>query len=150
MTATPQATAPTATASRVEFGQVFDLSIWPYIEPLIAEAAAESGGRVTADDLFALVQSGQMQLWLGASDTVEFAVLTEIRQGRRKALRIICISGKLESALPFLPALEAWAREQGCDLIEAIGRKGFERVTGWHCSHVFLERELWTETPATR
>jgi hypothetical protein len=144
--------APSTTPSRDDswvFSNVVDFSIWPAIEDDISAALDRSEGRLWAEDVLAKLQQGFMQLWLGAdSEGIKLIIVTEVTQWPRKTtLSIVVLTGRERGRwLHHVEDLEVFARELGCDMIEAWARPGWERVTGWKRTHVLLEHPLTEET----
>lgn len=72
------------------------------------------------------------------------AVVTQIHaHPNGRVLRIWLAGGDLDELLHFLPAADAYAREQGCIQVEVEGRPGWERVlAGYAKRRVILVKEL--------
>jgi hypothetical protein len=50
--------------------------------------------------------------------------------------------GGRDEWLKWLPLLEAWARAEGCDLLEIYGRPGWARLVRHDRRRIVLERRL--------
>ena len=128
------------------FAQVHVLSpIWPLVAPMVAEAVSHSSGRFDAQDIRDLAESGRFQLWVHNDGcAIDLVLVTEVvAWPRRKALSVVLLTGEhREKWLSYLPELEKFAKSQGCDLIEAWARPGWERVAKWRKTHVLLERDI--------
>lgn len=57
-----------------------------------------------------------------------------------RVLSIILYGGELENALEYLPMVEGWAAEQGCERVEITGRRGWVQALGRDAGY----REAWT------
>ena len=105
--------------------------LWPYIVPLILRGLAESDGRYKPDDILVDLLTGDKQLWIEGDDRVTAICITNIITGpRRKRLTLfLCAGDGVIQRLPeTLPVIEAWAKEQGCDQAEIVGRREWVRV----------------------
>ena len=147
MQTTPRPTESTTTpSSDSEFRRVHDLAIWEFVEPLVEKACQRSGGRLSADWVYARLARGLMQLWLGTGNSeISVLVLTEITQyDKSRALSIVAVTGRDRGGwLENIEALKAYAKSMGCSHIEAWARPGWERVLkDWKKTHVLLEIEL--------
>lgn len=120
--------------------------LWPRVRPFVDRALSHAGGRYAPDDVLAALLRAQMQLWTAISENgIEAVLVTEIIDypRRRRCNLFLSAGNALEACLEHLPAIEAWARAQGCDAIEASGRPGWERVLpGFRRTHVMLEKAL--------
>lgn len=121
---------------------------WRAALPYVERAQAEGEGEYALDDLRRAIDEGTMQLWLlVADDGVIGAGLTEIIRYPQKTSAVLRMfaadDGRRAEWLPHLPHLERWARAQGCDAIEAIGRPGWARVlSAYRQTHVCLRKDL--------
>lgn len=102
---------------------------WPLALPYIKRALEHTHGEVLPADLLARCLERDIQLWLISREKRIFgAATTEIVvYPQRKHCRIITIAGSDFDSWSGNAAdqIEEWAREQGCDGMEAFVRKGF-------------------------
>lgn len=82
------------------------------------------------EDVEAMVESGEAQLWLGEKS----AAVTEIvKFPRLKVMHLWLCGGDLrEITEVMLPRAEAFARVEGCDRLTTGGRIGWDRVMKRH------------------
>ena len=92
-----------------------------------AAVARSPFGLETIEDVEAAIARGAYQFWPGRG----CACVTEIQNyPRKKVLCVVHGGGALDELIDEMePALCAFARAAGCDLIMGIGRKGWARVT---------------------
>jgi len=117
-----------------------DPSEWERCGPWLAAALDRAGNTHALEDVRAMVEAGEAHFWPGR----RCALVTRINEyPRLKALSWWLIGGDdLSEVLAFLPLLERWARELGCRRMEGVGRRGWERVTGFRPLAVFMVRDL--------
>lgn len=105
--------------------------VWPLVEPFLVSALKRWLPVYFASDLLGMVQKGELQLWIITENNREKlhgAALTEIRNyPRAKIMNIFMLGGK---DMPkwkedFCDAMEMFSRSQGCDFIQATGRRGW-------------------------
>jgi hypothetical protein len=116
---------------------------WLRCRPWIAAAIATGPGVETIDDVERLIEAGHYQFWAGR----DAAAVTEITHfQRRKILTVLHGGGELAELLDEIePALCTWAKQQGCDGIMGLGRKGWERVTakhGYRLAYIAMIKDL--------
>lgn len=108
-----------------------------------------SHGALSLSGVLERVVSGDWQLWFIDDGTTCHAVmLTELHtqiSGRRACL-VHALTGENSAGwLHLVGQLEAWARHQGCGVVEMVARKGWSRRLaphGYRTAHVYLEREI--------
>lgn len=122
--------------------------VWPEIEHFIAGALKRTHlqqGYLPLD-IFAMIQRGELLLWLAASDKdIAAAFVTKINEYPRcKTCNIFLLGGKgMRDWLPQVIAeTEAYAKRMGCLLMEIGGREGWVRAAGYRLSGVALVKEL--------
>lgn len=118
---------------------------WRRVEPLIEPALAHLGGRFAPIDILAEIASGDMQLWrIGQPEPVAAIVTEIVDYPRKRACRVLLVGGFGLRAwrAPLLAALDAFARDHGCDLLEGGGRMGWARAAGFRVNGVHLEKEV--------
>jgi hypothetical protein len=105
---------------------------WAKIEPFIEKAAEYTYGRYSASNLYDMVKDGDHQLWV-AYDGGDFkgTVLTNVMNYPQR--RVLCMGfcGGIELKdwkTPMLDLLKRYAKDMGCDSIEAFGRPGWANV----------------------
>lgn len=96
-------------------------------KPWIEAALAYSGGTHTFEDICDGIASGKMQLW----PAEDGCCVTELVQYPRKlVLNGFLAGGDMARIKDMVPAIEEWARQQGCDGVELTGRRGWVRAFG--------------------
>lgn len=105
---------------------------WQLAEPYIKRALDHSCGEFLPSDIKSLCKDRIVQLWMiNEGEKVIGAATTEIVNYPRKChCRVITLSGSRfkEWVGEFDIILCAWAKQQGCQAIEAYVRKGFVPV----------------------
>lgn len=105
-----------------------------------------NNGQITTDDLAEQIMQRTRQCWVVADEDIRAVVLTQLDTDRTKTFRITHLAGVgLREWDHLFPQLEEWARSQGSTRLEALARRGYERVGeryGLKSTHVMLEKEL--------
>jgi hypothetical protein len=125
-----------AKASQIE-------SYWPQVLPLI-NSALEYSDKYTSQFIYESLKSRDMQLWLSIDGEIEACCITRIENfPTGKVCTIFLVAGKnMDHWLRFEEQIERWAKSQGCQSIEAYGRPGWVRVTGWEQIHVVIRKRI--------
>ena len=137
-----------ASSSAGDLRQVPPLAVlheWPRVSPFIQRALERGEGSYLESDVAMACMGGLWQLWLAERDGELVAVgITEIVNfPRRRKCLLRYLAGSLDAILPPLPEIEAWARKNGCDMMEGYGRKGWGRIMrGWTERYVILQKEV--------
>ena len=116
---------------------------WERCKHYIHDALEYAGGSHTIQDVAVAIAEGKAQFFpLSRS-----AIVTEIVDYPQKAMcRIWLAGGDLEELLEAEVALSAWAKTQGCDGMEIIGRRGWSRkLENYRQSAVVLMRDFKDE-----
>lgn len=94
-------------------------------------ALAWGGNTHTVEDVAASIRDQRAQFWSNGDGMI----VTEVeRFPQFTAVRYWLIAGELRACLDLEPAIEGWARGEGCTVAMASGRRGWGRVaapTGW-------------------
>lgn len=150
--ATTSATPPTPTPSSprtvlhlvpVEFVE----AAWSGpVEELIGEAV-DRGGLYAPEDIKRLLEQGLMRLWVAGSRErgAEALAVTEILQyPKARAFNVIICTGHDRGRwFSHLKTMEAWAKEQGCDVSRALTRKGWAKeLADYKLTHYAWEKQL--------
>jgi hypothetical protein len=105
---------------------------WKKIEHFIKKAAEYTYGRYSAENLYDMVKEGEHQLWV-AYDGSDFksAVLTNVMNYPQ--CKVLCMGfcggEELDEWIdPMLSLLKRYAKDMGCDSIEAFGRPGWSKI----------------------
>lgn len=107
--------------------------IWPMVVPFLESALKRWLPVYFPEDLLDGVRNGVMQLWIITDDEKEIlygAGLTEIRPyPRAKILNLFLLGAKNMDKWKqqLSAAVEMFAKAEGCDFLQIIGRKGWER-----------------------
>ena len=93
--------------------------VWPFLEP----AAERMGGAVTWETVWEQLQKGEAQLW----PLPEAGVVTTIETHPTGLKELVgwLAGGDLEQIKASVPAIETFAKDQGCDRIAINGRRGW-------------------------
>lgn len=111
---------------------------WPWLE----RAVVRGGSRHTRESLWAGIVRGEYQFWpyersAGITNVVFFPT------GR--VLSLWLVGGELDDVLAHESDLAEWAAAVGCDALELVGRRGWEKVLqpmGYSSGSVVLTRRL--------
>ena len=148
-----------AQAQHQQFGQNFKFiggiqskdieKVWPLVAPMLANALKYDNSGMRLKDLKEEIDADQMQLWLVADDSIRCAAVTKIAQSvyGTKFARILFLAGDSidEWLNELLAIIEPWAKHHGCEIIEAVGRKGWDRVGkrfGYRHSYTVIQKDL--------
>lgn len=106
----------------------------------IEDALEYAGGSHTLQDVMLAVAEGKAQFF----PLDKSAIVTEIVDYPQKAMcRIWLAGGDLDELIDAEVALGAWAKTQGCDGMEIIGRRGWSRkLENYRESAVVLMRDF--------
>lgn len=122
--------------------------LWPRVRDRIASCCDRSGGKYEPADILRNLIAGRMDLWLaedgGAIHAVAISEIVVYPRVRVCKL-LACTGEKARRWLDLLAQIEAWARAQGCAVIEPVCRPGWERhlkPMGYRKTHVVLEKTL--------
>jgi hypothetical protein len=105
---------------------------WGKIEAFVQKAAEYTYGRYSVDNLYDMVKEGDHQLWV-AYDGKDFkgTVLTNVMNYPQRKVLCMGFCGGIELKDwkdPMLNLLKRFAKDMGCDSIEAFGRPGWAKV----------------------
>jgi hypothetical protein len=109
------------------------------------QKALDLGGNThDMGDVAQAIECGEAKLWA----TEKALILTEVDEyPQRRVANVWLASGDLTEILQMAPAIYDWAREQGCDTITLLGRKGWAKALvadGWSKSKmVLMEKKLY-------
>lgn len=110
--------------------------------PWIEAALAQGCGTHTFEDVAEGIRTGVMQLW----PAVDACAVTEIAvYPQRKMLNCFLAGGNMARLKAMAPAMEEWARLQGCDGTELTGRRGWSRALadlGYREAAIVMRKEL--------
>ena len=120
---------------------------WPHVVDLIQRACERSRGRHTAEGFKKRLLDRDQQLWLSWNEGVEALAVSEIitwNDTGLKSCRLVIATGKSRrNWARFHELIGEWAKSQGCTILEAAPRPGWEReLPTFRKTHVFLERAL--------
>jgi GNAT superfamily N-acetyltransferase len=103
---------------------------WRRCRPYVEAALAQAGGAHDFEDVARLIGAGQAHFWPGE----RCAAVTEFYDyPRLKACNLWLLGGDLRELMRMRPAIEAWARAQGCTRILGGGpRRGWRRLLAPH------------------
>lgn len=116
----------------------------PEYRRLLEAALVYSGFEQTVDDVVAMVDAGEAQLWPGAHSVV----VTQIDvQPQAKVLHFFLAGGIMQELEAMTPIILEWGVAHGCTKARLVGRKGWARSflmdSGWHDTGlVILEKRL--------
>ena len=124
-------------------------TLWPMVLPWLAAVEQRADGRETVADLRHWLEQGALQLWvwMEEDDSVTGVLITEIiNQARARICRLrVCTGRDPKRWLPFVSVIEAWAKEQGCQGMEPIGRPGWAKLLaplGYRVTHQVMWKPL--------
>lgn len=121
---------------------------WATVEPWLAAVERRSKGKESVASLKADLEAENVQLWIWYRGELRALAITELLQHPGcKICRVRIVTGKdrHEWAAASLAAIERWAASVGCDAVEPICRRGWERdlrALGYRCDHLIMRKGL--------
>jgi hypothetical protein len=108
----------------------------------LEQALEHGGGTYALHDIVEGLGEGRFQLFWNE----EGMAVTEIIQAPQKRyLNIFLAAGEMKAVLKLHRKIEKFARENGCDFMQATARKGWEKIgpsVGWQSTHTVYTRQL--------
>ena len=117
---------------------------WARCSKYIEDALEYAGGSHTLQDVMLAVSEGKAQFF----PLERSAIVTEIVDYPQKAMCRIWLAGgdDLDELMQAEVAISEWAKTQGCDGMEIIGRRGWSRkLKDYHQSAVVLIKDFKDE-----
>lgn len=119
--------------------------IWECVKHWI-KRAMERGDLGTFEAVEDDVIAGQALLWLvWNAPQIQGAAVTQIvaTQNSRVCVIVACGGDNMRLWLPLIEKIESYARDEGCDAVRILGRKGWMRVLkSYSAPAIILERRL--------
>jgi len=119
--------------------------IWPLAKPLLEPAFDETSDS-TIEATEADVMSAMALLWLAwDGKKLIAAATTAINKTPRHKTCIVTSAGGIHSKLwdQFMPMVEKYAKDEGCERVRAVGRKGWAGVlSGYKQPWIVLDKVL--------
>jgi hypothetical protein len=119
---------------------------WPVLEPLIARVCAFGGEWHPSKVLISCMnQSAQLWAVFDESRPVAAAVTEILDKDLRRDCNIWLCAGSYsdEARDSLLREVEDWARRIGCERIQLVGRRGWEKkLPAYRRTRVILEKRL--------
>lgn len=105
---------------------------WNSIEGYIEKAAKYTHKRYTASNIYDMIKDGDYQLWIAFKDKmIKGAVVTNVATYPQRKLLVMQFCGGVDLKDwkdPMLKLLQRFAKDVGCDGIEATARKGWAKI----------------------
>jgi hypothetical protein len=105
---------------------------WPKIESFLEKAADYTYGRYTVDDIHDSIVEYDHELWVAfEDDKIKGAVVTNFVTYPKRKMLCMSFCGGVDLKDwkdPMLALLQRYARDTGCDGIEATARRGWAKV----------------------
>ena len=126
-------TEHSSTPSAVNFYGIPSNNIYQYwneVETLIAKGLEYSDGKYETWDIFTLIESKQMQLWIitEGEKIIACGVTQIVIYPQKKVCLIVLVSGKdFDRWEHFIKEIRDWARSINCQTIETYGRPGWKK-----------------------
>lgn len=123
-------------------------ALWPVAEEILMRAPEHWSDHFTLTDIQRLLCQDKLQLWLAADEGGYcLAALTELAvYPAKKTARIVWVGGEqLPKLLQCLGFVELWAKREGCETMEILGRRGWQRLLRqyqYEYRAVYLEKDL--------
>jgi hypothetical protein len=113
------------------------------LQKRLERALRIGGGTHDAADLARDIDAGRMQAWTSGDSLV---VTEVVHYPKVSVVNIVIAVGSLDEVMSLQPAIEDFARKNGCDALRMVGRKGWSQVLpqhGWKPDpNVIYERSL--------
>lgn len=106
----------------------------------IRRVLEEQGGLYSWEDILAELEAGSLQSFSEGESTV----FTSVREyPRKRVLDVRLAVGTMNEIYAIQPRVVAFAKEQGCELLQAFGREGWVGVStpGWErVASIYIRR----------
>lgn len=119
-------------------------TVWPSVYPLLKNTADT---HLDVDDVYYRLENGDWTLWISKVEgiIVSAAVTSFIHYPKYTAFRIILCAGSGTNWADATEYLEEVAKHNGCEALEVLGRKGWERALrsrGFEFQNITLNKRL--------
>lgn len=108
----------------------------------LSVALTHAGGTHTLEDVADALEAGDAQIWKNG----DAVAITEINQSpQKRTCRIWLAAGEMDALVKLTERIEGWAKDEGCDQMALVGRKGWERFAprhGWQYHATVMAKEL--------
>ena len=119
--------------------------IWPGVTVFLQKAIDAGNNRYTLESIYKGLINRDLQLWVATDGDILAACVTEIRvyPSATVCLLFLCGGHELKKWSEHVKIIENWAKNQGCDAMELIGRKGWVKVlSGYTETQTILGKAL--------
>lgn len=105
---------------------------WDKIEEFVKKAVDKTEGRYTLNDLYQMTKKDNHHLWV-SFDAPEFKgfVITSVNTYPQRKILSMSFCGGIEYKdwkKPMMSTLKRFAKDMGCDALEAYGRPGWSKI----------------------
>lgn len=105
---------------------------WSKIQSYVDDAVEATEGRYSAEELYAMAKDTRNNLWVAFDDSgYKGFVLTSINTYPQRKILAMNFCGGVEFKTwktPIIDTLKKYAKDFGCDSLEAYGRKGWAKI----------------------
>lgn len=123
-------------------------AFWPIVSPWLEQVVEEYDPGYTTDDLLDHIKQQKKQLWVGLSEGIAAALITEINiYPQYKVLHVPYVAG--HHMVQWLPGalriLEAFGKHHHCKYVTGCGRRGWVKTLerdGWREGFTIIRKEL--------
>ncbi len=118
---------------------------WPRVADLVRRALERGEGSYAEGDVAIFCMSGMWRLWIVEYDgeVVSLAITKIIDFPRQRKCLILYIAGEMNLVKIHAHEIEAYARREGCKVLEGYARKGWTRaMPDWSEKYVIMQKEL--------
>lgn len=103
---------------------------WPESKKYIQKALLADGERFTLESIYQGIVSRDLQLWVAEGSEIKAICITEIQKLPKTTVCLLFLCGGTDHKewVGHIKPIERWAKSQGCNEMEIVGRKGWGRV----------------------
>lgn len=124
--------------------------VWDKAKPMLQKGIDYGDGELDMDDILKFLLDRAMQLWVlynYTEDVIVMAAVTElITYPQKRICRFVTLGGgRVEDWMSYIEDIEGWAKVQGCEAMEAFGRRGLAKKleqVGYANKYVVIRKEL--------
>lgn len=117
--------------------------VWEMVKDPI-NRAVEKGSEYTLQEIRQGLCRAKMQLWTSQNDGIEAALVTTIQNNDKLRYCLLLAAGgtNVDEWCQWLPEVEKWAKELGCEEMQIYGRIGWSRKIGYNVHYTKMTRQL--------